>query len=145
MEKFISKIKDSCKKVNLKKAFMAFAFMLTLGVTMLEPVATPATTAYAATPTPKPGSLSQVEQGLGLNNVNENKTNNMLGNVISLIAMLARVVGILLGVYGLYKLIVAFKDQDANGITQGVVLLAVGIILIMFKTIVAAVFGITVS
>lgn len=135
MKNFISKVKDTCKKVNLKKAFMAFAFLLTMGMTMVDAVAVPETTAYAATPTPAP-----LEAQLGLDKVKVGT--NVLGEIVNLIGLLARVVGILLGVYGLYKLIVALKDQDANGITQAIVLIAVGIILIAFKTIVKTVFGI---
>ncbi|MFT4144380.1 MAG: hypothetical protein QM644_07965 [Mobilitalea sp.] len=136
MKNFISKLKESFKNGGMKKMFMTFALVLTMCVVTLNTAAV----AYAGTT-----NLSKLEENLGLEENGAENTSNMLGNIISIIAMLARVVGVLLGVYGLYKLIVAFKDQDANGITQGIVLLAVGIILIMFKTIVNAVFNITVS
>lgn len=143
MKKFNSEAKKL--KGGMKKLLMVFSFVLTMCVTTLN---TSVPVVYAGTTsgsTGSTGSISDLETSLGLDQNDGTGTNNMLGNVISIIAMLARVVGVLLGVYGLYKLIVAFKDQDANGITQGIVLLAVGIILVMFKTIVTAVFGISVN
>jgi hypothetical protein len=144
MKNLISKPKESLKDGVMKKMFMTFALVLTMCVVTLNTAAV----AYAGTTGGTGGTtggLSGLEQNLGLDQNSGAGTDNMLGNVISIIAMVARVVGILLGVYGLYKLIVALKDQDANGITQGIVLLAVGIILVMFKLIVTAVFGITVN
>lgn len=128
--KIISRMKKSNRSGIMKKMCMAFLLILTMCVVTLN------------TAVPGAYAISELEANLGLNESSGSGTNNMLGNIINIIAMLARVVGILLGVYGLYKLIVALKDQDANGITQGIVLLAVGIILIMFKTIVTLVFGI---
>ena len=143
MKTFISKLKGAGKKISAKTMAMALAFVLTLGMTVAQ--AAPATfaladTSPATTPGASGGDLSEIEDKLGIGRTEPNE--HMLGNSVDLIGMLARVIGVLLGVYGLYKLIVAFKDQDANGITQGIVLLAVGIILLMFKTIVSAVFGI---
>ena len=144
MKSFISKPMKSLKNGGMKKVFMTFALILTMCVVTLSTAVIPATIAYAGTTggtTSGTGDLSDLEKGLGLDQTTQ-EPDNMLGNVIAVIAMLAKVVGVLLGVYGLYKLIVALKDQDANGITQGIVLLAVGIILFMFKVLVKAIFGI---
>jgi len=130
MEYFMTKLR------KMKKLLIAFSLILTMCVASVN---TTVQVAYA-------GSMQDVEDSLGLSQNNaQTGTTNVIGNIVSIISMIARVVGILLGVYGLYKLIVAFKDQDANGITQGIGILAVGVILIMFKTIVSAIFGITVN
>jgi len=130
MEYFMTKLR------KMKKLLIAFSLILTMCVASVN---TTVQVAYA-------GSMEDVEDSLGLSQNNaQTGTTNVIGNIVSIISMIARVVGILLGVYGLYKLIVAFKDQDANGITQGIGILAVGVILIMFKTIVSAIFGITVN
>lgn len=130
MEFFMTKLR------KMKKLLIAFSLILTMCVASVN---TTVQVAYA-------GSMQDVEDSLGLSQNNaQTGTTNVIGNIVSIISMIARVVGILLGVYGLYKLIVAFKDQDANGITQGIGILAVGVILIMFKTIVSAIFGITVN
>lgn len=145
MQNIISKPKVFLKNGGIKKMFMVLALVFTMCVVTFNTVAPVAYAGTTGGTGGTSGSLSDLEQNLGLDQNSGTGTDNMLGNVISIIAMVARVVGILLGVYGLYKLIVALKDQDANGITQGIVLLAVGIILVMFKLIVTAVFGITVS
>lgn len=145
MRNIISKPKKFLKNGGMKKMFMAFSLVLIMCVATLNtaiPVAYAGTTGGSGGST---GGISDLEQNLGLDQNSGSGTDNVLGNVISIISMIARVVGVLLGVYGLYKLIVAFKDQDANGITQGIVLLAVGVILIMFKQIVKVVFDIDVS
>ena len=130
MEYFMTKLR------KMKKLLIAFSLILTMCVASVN---TTVQVAYA-------GSMQDVEDSLGLSQNNaQTGTTNVIGNIVSIISMIARVVGILLGVYGLYKLIVAFKDQDANGITQGIGILAVGVILIRFKTIVSAIFGITVN
>lgn len=130
MEYFMTKLR------KMKKLLIAFSLILTMCVASVN---TTVQVAYA-------GSMQDVEDSLGLSQNNaQTGTTNVIGNIVSIISMIARVVGILLGVYGLYKLIVAFKDQDANGITQGIGILAVGVILIMFKTIASAIFGITVN
>lgn len=130
MEYFMTKLR------KMKKLLIAFSLILTMCVASVN---TTVQVAYA-------GSMEDVEDSLGLSQNNaQTGTTNVIGNIVSIISMIARVVGILLGVYGLYKLIVAFKDQDANGITQGIGILAVGVILIMFKTIASAIFGITVN
>lgn len=130
MEYFMTKLR------KMKKLLIAFSLILTMCVASVN---TTVQVAYA-------GSMQDVEDSLGLSQNNaQTGTTNVIGNIVSIISMIARVVGILLGVYGLYKLIVAFKDQDANGITQGIGILAVGVILIRFKTIVSTIFGITVN
>lgn len=147
MKYSISKIKSSLENGGTKKLFMALLLVLTMCIATLS---TTVTVAHAGTTGgsgggSSSGTISDLESNLGLQDNDGSGTTNMLGNIIGIISMLARVVGVLLGVYGLYKLIVAFKDQDANGITQGIVLLAVGIILIMFETLVEAIFGIKVG
>ena len=65
---------------------------------------------------------------------------NLVNSVGGVIATIARAVGIFVAIFGLYKLIIALKDQDANGITQAVILIAVGGALIAFKSILNSVF-----
>lgn len=137
MKNSVTKTRQIIKSGRIIKLILALSLILTINTAALN---TAVPSAYAGTT-----GITDLENNLGLDKNSGSNTNNMLGNIISIIAMIARVVGVLLGVYGLYKLIVAFKDQDANGITQGIVLLAVGIILIFFKNIVNAVFGITVN
>lgn len=54
---------------------------------------------------------------------------NVTTLIIDMIASISRFIGILLGVYALFQLILAFKDQDSSQLQKNAVLLTVGIIL----------------
>lgn len=81
---------------------------------------------------------NDLESTLGTNGFGDDW--NLVNSVGGVIATIARAVGIFVAIFGLYKLIIALKDQDANGITQAVILIAVGGALIAFKSILKSVF-----
>lgn len=133
MSNEIVKTKRALLSKKAKKVYIIFSLILNLCVFAFN----------AATPAAYANDLGKVEEALGLNNVKTDDT-KVLSNVLSIITMVARIGGIILGAFGLYKFIIALKDQDGNGVTQGIVLLAVGVVLFLFKTILKAVFGVDV-
>ena len=64
-----------------------------------------------------------------------------LDGVLDIILTVARFAGIVLGAWGAVKLIMAFKDQDANGITSAIILIVVGVALTLIKTFVGSIFN----
>lgn len=60
----------------------------------------------------------------------------ILGNMISIVGTIFTAVGIILGVYSIGQLVLAFKNEDADSKSRASTLLVVAIILIAFPTIV---------
>lgn len=59
----------------------------------------------------------------------------LFGNMADIIIKIAFYVGALIAIGGIFSLIVAYKDDNADGQTRAVRLIVVGVVLIGFKTI----------
>lgn len=60
---------------------------------------------------------------------------NITKLIINTISAISRFIGLILGLYGLFHVLLAFKDHDSTQLQRNIVLLTVGIILIMTKAI----------
>ena len=140
---------------KMKKVFAgASAFMLAAALVFTAGSVVPAAAANPAgqQATSQNGQNNNNEsEGLGglssklMGDADTDKVENVAGNMVGVIAILARVVGVIIGAFGLFKTVLAMKDQDSNGITTGVILVAVAAVLLFLPTIISAVFGIDAS
>ncbi len=142
-----SRMSRPTKKICQAFRIMALAICIMLAGTMVTMAASKAIPAYADTAGGSGGSgngnsaTADLGSQLGLGSGDQIGNGNLVSNVVDIIGVIAKFAGVLLAAYGLFKLIMALKDQDSNGITTGVILIAVGAALFMFKTIVNAVFN----
>ena len=60
----------------------------------------------------------------------------VLSGVVNIIFTVARYVGIVLGISGIFQLILAYKDDNADGQSRAVRLVVVALVLIGLKTLV---------
>ena len=117
---------------SLKKFAIALAMLVVVaatGETVLP--------AFAKAPTQ---SANDIEGAMGLDKV---KPQSILSNVADIVGnYVAKGVGVLLGIFAVYKLIVALKDQDSNGSTNAAVQLAIAITLLFLRPLITLAFGI---
>lgn len=62
---------------------------------------------------------------------------SILGNMVTIVGIIFQAVGVILSVYAVGQLILAFKNEDANSKTTASTLLIVGIVLIALPGIVS--------
>lgn len=60
---------------------------------------------------------------------------NLFANMADIIIKIAFYVGALIAIGGIFSLVIAYKDDNADGQTRAVRLIVVGVVLIGFKTI----------
>ncbi len=114
---------------TIQKIAIAFAFMLVIGA---------ATVPALAAPTPTPDAI---EHALGLDQVGT--PDSMLKTVLDILgSYVAKTVGIILGAYALVKMVIALKDQDANGITNSAIQFTIAVVLMLLRMILRAIFHI---
>lgn len=89
----------------------------------------PALVAVAAALTTMPGYAADITIG-DLENLSADA---LVGKIVGIVLTLARYVGIILLVTGIYQLIMAYKDDNADAKTRGITLAIVGIVLITLK------------
>ena len=119
------------KNVLVKISLIFMIMISVMSATLAEPV-------HASDP------FDTVEQNLlGDNHATIGQSNGgLVKNIVRLIGIIARVVGVILGAFGLFKTVLAMKDQDSNGITTGIILVAVAAALLFLPSIITAVMGI---
>lgn len=61
---------------------------------------------------------------------------DIIGNFVGIICMIFQAVGVILGVYSVGQLVMAFKNEDADSKTRAGTMLVVAIVLIALPTIV---------
>jgi len=61
-----------------------------------------------------------------------------IGNMVDIILLIFRIIGIILGTYSVGLLVMSFKDQDPNGKQQATQLLVISLVLIFLQTLVNA-------
>ena len=114
---------------SLQKIAIAFALMLVIGA---------ATVPVLAAPSPTPDAI---EHALGLDQVGT--PDSMLKTVMDILgSYVAKTVGIILGAYALVKMVIALKDQDANGITNSAIQFTIAVVLMLLRMILRAIFHI---
>lgn len=66
------------------------------------------------------------------------KLETPIGNMVDIILLIFRIIGIILGTYSVGLLVMSFKDQDPNGKQQATQLLVISLVLIFLQTLVDA-------
>lgn len=59
--------------------------------------------------------------------------NQLLGKIASIILTIAQGIGVVLLISGIFQLVMAYKDDNADAKTRGIQLAIVGVVLITFK------------
>ena len=109
------------KKIN-SKIRLASAGLTVAGMSSLMPIA------YANNTT----TLNVTEQPI-------TGANDIMGTIIGYIASIFRYIGILLMVWSIGMLVLAFKNEDADSKSRAMMMLVVSLILITLKSIVNAI------
>ena len=78
-------------------------------------------------------------QDVTINNLTGLDVNALLGKIVGIVLTIAQGIGIVLLVSGIFQLIMAYKDDNADSKTRGIQLAIVGVVLITFKTLLSGV------
>lgn len=113
MKNLIKNIKAKASKLNKK----ATAVMAAFAATLMSIVP-----AYAT-------------QDVTIGDLTNLSVNQLLGKIVGIILTLAQAIGLILLVSGIFQLVMAYKDDNADAKTRGIQLAIVGVVLITFKAI----------
>ena len=59
----------------------------------------------------------------------------LFGNMADIIIKLAFYIGAIVAIYGVFSMVMAYKDENADGQTRAIRLIIVGVMLVGFKTV----------